>query len=195
MSTTVVDDSISLDLLLDVMPDPPPAVPSMNDPVFKNMDFVAVANEFARRIYKAGTIATRHGMTPEQAVMLCGHEPFRKMVRTARALWEGSDNAGERAKQYHREGQALVAAEIISMISDVALPAALRLDAAKFSAKVAGIDVPPKENNPLAAAGGTSFAVNIHLGSGRVETITTSMPPAATIDHAPFDAEWSDAAL
>lgn len=185
MSTTVVDIPADLDALLDEMPAPPVAKATMDDAVFQNMDLVAVANEFARRIFSASTIAARHSMTHEQALVLCSNEPFRKMVRAARALWDGSDNAGERAKQYHREGQALVAADIISMISDEKLPAALRLDAAKFSAKVAGIDTPPKsDTSNVIASSGTSFAVNIHLGSGRVETITTTaVPPPAAADH------------
>ena len=175
-----------LDRLLDALPGnsldgPPPPPASMSDAVFDGMDMLVVARDFARGIHPKAVVATRHGMTPEQAILLCSQPVFRRMVQRERAVWEGSDNAGERARQYHREGQAMVASEIVGMVLDDKLPAALRLDAAKFSAKVAGIDAPPKQPGADGPAG-TSFSVSIHLGEGKVERLTTTVA-APVIEH------------
>lgn len=152
---------------------------SLEDRVFDDLDYHALGRDLARKIHSPETLLRRYGLTREQLVLLCSHAPFKKIVAVERNVWESTDNAGERAKQYHREGQAEAASEIVGMILDDRLPAAVRLDAAKLSAKIAGIDLPPKDPNAgFTGAGGTAFAINIHLGDGKVERISSALPQA-----------------
>jgi hypothetical protein len=56
----------------------------------------------------------------------------------------------------------------------------VRIDAAKLSAKIAGIDGEPRNDRNNMYAAGTPFAINIHLGDGVVERISSS--PQKTIE-------------
>jgi hypothetical protein len=187
-STTVVggelDELDEFDALLepkiDVAQQGVARAPSLEDAVFQDLDYHALSRELARKIHPPEALIRRFGLTREQLVLLCSHQPFQRMVAVERAAWRGTDNAGERAKQYHREGQAHAASEIVSLILDRKLPASVRIDAAKLSAKIAGIDGEPRNDRNNMYAAGTPFAINIHLGDGVVERISSS--PQKTIE-------------
>ena len=148
----------------------------MSDPAFRHLSLQLVARELVRKIVPAATVAERHGLTHEQLVLLCQQPGFKKLAQAERALWEGSDNAGERARAYHREGQAFAASTIVNMILDESLPIAARMDAAKLSARIAGVDAAPKgEGGNVIAAPGTVFAVNFHFSDRPPERISTTV--------------------
>lgn len=158
----------------------PAATPSMTDAVFRHLALQVVARELVRKIVPAAVVAERHGMTEAQLVLLCQQPGFKKLAQAERALWEGSDNAGERAKAYHREGQAFAASTIVNMILDESLPIAARMDAAKLSARIAGVDAAPKgEGGNIIAAAGTTFAVNFHFADRPPERISTTVEGVA----------------
>ena len=182
------DDEEVLDRLLDPRETAVEVAPSLEDKVFQTLDYHALARDLARKIHLPATLLRRYGLTKPQLMLLCVHAPFKKIVAVERAVWEDTDNAGERAKQYHREGQAEAASEIVGMILDNRLPAAVRLDAAKLSAKIAGIDIPPKDpQQPSWAAGAGGFAINIHLGDGKVERISSAGPTNGPVIEGEID--------
>lgn len=174
--------------LFDQLLQPPPtgASPAMTDPAFRNLPLQAVARELVRKIVPASVVAQRHGMTEAQLVLLCRQPGFKKLAQAERALWEGSDNAGERAKAYHREGQAFTASTVVNWILDESLPIAARMDAAKLSARIAGVDTPPKgEGGNIVAQPGTVFAVNFHFADRPPERISTTVEGVAEAPEQP----------
>lgn len=178
--------------LLDLLLEPPraTAAPSMTDAVFRHLPLQVVARELVRKIVPASVVAQQHGMTEAQLVLLCRQPGFKRLAQAERALWEGSDNAGERAKAYHREGQAFAASTIVNMILDEGLPIAARMDAAKLSARIAGVDAAPKgEGGNVIAAPGTVFAVNFHFADRPPERISTTVEGVAEPVPAPDQGE------
>lgn len=168
--TTVVDnlgDATLQDLLTAV--DAPPPRASLEDAVFLGLDYARLAREIARRIHPAVVLAQRFGLSEPQFVLLLKHTPFVRMIKIEQAVWADSGNAGERARTYHREAQAMVASDMVAIIGDPNTAMASRIEVMKLSARIAGIDRdPPQAGGQVIAS---SFAVNIHLGEGRVERI------------------------
>lgn len=173
MSETADTDTL-LDELLGIPP--PSGQPSMSDPVFQMLPLQQVARDLVRKIVPPGVVAERYGLTQPQLLLLCAQDGFKKIAKAERALWDGPDNAAERTKVYHREGQAYAASTVVNWILDENLPIAARMDAAKLSARIAGVDTPPKaETGSFVAQAGATFAVNIHFSDKPAQRISTTV--------------------
>ena len=181
MQPTTVVASLDTETLQAILDGHEPQSPtaSLEDPVFATLNYPLLARETARGIHSPQALLKRFSLTEQQFRLLLAHPPFVRMIKTERTLWLDSGNAGERARTYHREGQAMVASELVAMITDPNLAPTARLEAAKLSARIAGLD---REPGQAGGAVASHFAVNIHLGDGRVDRIETVATTAPTLE-------------
>lgn len=169
---------------LDALLDGPAPTPVVEPHVLENVLLDRFTTDIARRIFPPDEIARRYGMTGKKLIEAVSIPAVNKIVRTKRAVWESDTNATERIRQLSQIGMLEVMPDVFELISNPETPTALRLDALKTMSRVAGVDGPgaqPRQGD-VAAAPGTRFEVNIHLGGGRIETITSTAPE---IEHEP----------
>lgn len=141
--------------------------PSFDDPEIQELDFLALARELARDFYPPPTIVRRFGLSRKQGAMVLSSPAFKRLYVIEKAAWDSSENAAERARQRHREAQALGASELASIMLDQSKPLKERLEAFKLSATIGGL-VGGREGAQQQVASGPGFSVNIILGEKQI---------------------------
>ena len=149
-----------------------------NDPTLMGWP-VMLPLEIALNPTKLQDIREAYGIEDDDWEELKSNEAFRLAVKQA------TERIAEEGMSYKLKAQTLAEqqlANLKSIADDETTPAAVRVDVAKFLAKVAGYE-PQKAD--ASANQGPGFSININFGAST--TATTALPtphPYLTIDNA-----------
>lgn len=149
-----------------------------------NAELIHIANpkmilELAAKINDPREIIARYGITTHQFAALRDLPAFRNAYREARAYWESDSNYKERiaVKAGIMVEETLM--DIYDLIKDGDTHNAIKMDAFKTLASMAGADGKQKE----AQAGGQRVNIAINLGNGTSVEKSVDVPRGTTLEH------------
>lgn len=153
-------------------------------------------NDLAQGIKTHKEIATRYGFQDLQHlfVYLQRHPEVRRRIKEHKAIWESDDAVELRIKKLAAISLLDALPQTTNIMNDELHPPAIRLDALKAHARIAGVDTTgaPKERGGELGGGavGGRFSINIVFpNAGKTETFTTvrTDPPPAVIEAEPAE--------
>jgi hypothetical protein len=155
-------------------------------------------DDIAQAIYPPEEISDRYGFinTAEMLGFIKTNTEIRRRIKARRALWSSDGSVGERARKLAQHSTLETLPELAQIVLDRSQSSTARLEAAKITARIAGLDGLPPAQKDGGAAPGQPFVLNISFsGAGRSERFsgTTVVPPpvvegaAVDLDEEPPD--------
>jgi hypothetical protein len=145
--------------------------PAIPDAVEYMQISAALAMELASGMSSPKQVFARHGFTEGEARQILGNPHFKKMLKEAKANWDGDNNAEERIRLKAKLAleELLLPHYLLAKSPDT--PANARNEAIKTFERLSGLARDTGDNST-----GERFVVNINLGDAPEEKIVIDAP-------------------
>lgn len=162
-----------------------PNLPADLPPAFALQDAIAVARDLATNMSSLDTVLKRHNLTEEQFKTLQNNAWFNKVYTKLAEEWGKIEKTQDRIKFQSLIGVEITLPSLIAGIANEKEALTSRVEAAKFAAKLGGVDAVDR-NTPQSE----KFVININVGGSnpvRIEKDVT--PPKPLLETASLHAD------